>query len=896
MGTPAHRWRFFRAGGLDQVRIESGADIANLDQLDQKLWVALACPVKGLEFDEKTLALIDVDGDGRVRVPEILTAIAFCRDALKNLDGLIAGTDAIPLASIDDSRPAGQAILASARRILGALGKPSAPTVSLAEIADTAAIFAVTRFNGDGIITVASTDDAALAQVITDALATVTNETDRSSKPGISQVGIDAFFEQLTAFDAWIKASESARADIFPLGDATADAAAALTAVRAKVDDYFSRCRLAAYDPRAQASLDGPATQYDALLVKDLSATAAELANLPLSGIVAGRPLPLTSSINPAWSAAVAALEAKVVAPLLGVGRTALTEEEWATVQAKLAPHLAWAAAKPATKADALGIERVRAILASNAKAELTEAAALDKSYEGDFNRIADIEKLARFHRDLGRLLNNFVTFSDFYGPDRPAVFQAGTLFLDSRACELCVRVGDAGKHAALAGLAKCYIAYCDCVRPSGEKMQIAAVFSGGDSDFLMVGRNGLFYDRKGRDWDATITKVVENPISLREAFYSPYKKFIRFVEEQVAKRAAAAETANTGKLSSAAEATAHVDKAAGPPKPGGIDLGSIALIGVAVSGAAAVIGGLLQAFFGLGIFMPIGLAALVLAISGPSMLIAGLKLRQRNLGPILDANGWAINGRVKVNIPFGGSLTQLPTFPEGSQRSMVDSYRPEKSPWVTVSWVAGVVALLAGITVLAYHQGWMPHALESKLGFLGVPSHLVATKEKAQGSVTEAQAVLTSAQEQQTAAKATYDGLVATALPEDPKLIRARSRLERADAKLARAEDKLDRYEARLERATEKLDIAVDAKEARIEAAEAAEAAAAEAAEAEEARIAAEEARVAAAEAARIAAEEAAKAAEPALVDPATGLPIDPTTGHPIDPGTDDQVAPGTP
>ena len=63
-------WKFFRAGGFDQVNLSSGADIANLDQLDQKLWVALACPTTGLEFDAKTLALIDTDKDGRVSLLE----------------------------------------------------------------------------------------------------------------------------------------------------------------------------------------------------------------------------------------------------------------------------------------------------------------------------------------------------------------------------------------------------------------------------------------------------------------------------------------------------------------------------------------------------------------------------------------------------------------------------------------------------------------------------------------------------------------------------------------------------------------------------------------------------------------------------------------------------------
>ena len=44
-----HRWRFFRVGGIDQVKLDSTADLVNLENLDPKLWVALSCPVQGLE-------------------------------------------------------------------------------------------------------------------------------------------------------------------------------------------------------------------------------------------------------------------------------------------------------------------------------------------------------------------------------------------------------------------------------------------------------------------------------------------------------------------------------------------------------------------------------------------------------------------------------------------------------------------------------------------------------------------------------------------------------------------------------------------------------------------------------------------------------------------------------
>ena len=137
------------------------------------------------------------------------------------------------------------------------------------------------------------------------------------------------------------------------------------------------------------------------------------------------------------------------------------------------------------------------------------------------------------YHRDLSQLCHNFVSFSDFYGRKNKAIFQAGTLYLDQRSCDLCLTVEDAGKHAAMAAMAGTYLAYCDCYRKgTGEKMQIVAAFTGGDSDNLMVGRNGIFFDRKGRDWDATITKIIDNPISIRQAFFAPYKKLVRMIEE----------------------------------------------------------------------------------------------------------------------------------------------------------------------------------------------------------------------------------------------------------------------------------------------------------------------------------------------------------------------------
>jgi len=706
--TAPHRWRFYRAGGVDQVRLDRGADLIHLDQLDQKLWVALSCPVKGLEFDEKTLALLDSDKDGRVRVPELLAALKWIGKVLRDPDDLVKGGDGVALDSIDGTTAEGKAVLAAAKLLLKSLGKEAAGKVTIADSQQTKELFEKATWNGDGIVVPDALGDAAAKAAGADVVACTGGAPDRSGKPGFGAAHVETFFAECAAFDAWQKQAEGDAKAVLPLGAATAAAAAAIAAVKTKVDDFFGRCRLVAFDPRAQAALDRQESAYLAIAAKDLSITAQEIAGFPLAAAEANKALPLAGAVNPAWAAAIARLRDDAVAPLLGKEKSALTEADWAALQAKLAAHQAWSAAKAGAKVEALGLARVRELLAGKGRELLAQAIAADLAAAPEVDAIAQVEKLTRLKRDLHPLLNNFVSFTDFYAR-RKAIFQAGTLYFDGRSCDLCVQVADPAKHATLAPMSRSYLAYVDCTRPGGEKMQIAAAFTAGSDDQLFVGRNGLFYDRKGRDWDATIAKIVGAPISIGQAFWSPYKKLVRWVEETVSKRAAAADDSANAKL----QATAAATGAAAPPKPK-LDVGTIAAMGVAVGGITAALAAIFSALSNMSpLIYPVLALCVMLAISGPSMVIAWLKLRQRNLGPILDANGWAVNALTKINIPLGGSLTDTAMIPPGSERSLKDPFAPKRSPWPKVILglllVAGVGWALYFTNVLHRWWPWIP-------------------------------------------------------------------------------------------------------------------------------------------------------------------------------------------
>ena len=692
LNEKTHYWKFFCAGGFDQVKLESGADLANLDQLDQKLWVALACPVHGLEFDSQTLGLIDTDKNGRVRAPELIAAAKWATGLLKNPDDLLKGQSSLPLASINDAVSEGKGILGGAKQILAEVGRKDAAELTLDDVVAAEKIFSATSFNGDGIVPPDVAGDDATKAVITDIITCMGGEPDNSGKLGVNQAKLDAFFADAEAYSNWWKQIEADKI-IMPLGADTVTASLAVKAVVVKVDDYFTRCRLAAFDARAIPALNRQSWDYVGIAEKDLSASAAEFSNFPLAQIAPGKALPLTEGVNPAWAGALADLQASAVKPLIG-DKNSITEAEWTSLKAKLTPFEKQSSGTIGASVEKLGLARVRQILAGTFRADITTLITKDAAMEPQASAL----RLARYHRDLYTLCLNFVNFRNFYSRKIPAIFQAGTLYLDQRSCDLCLTVEDAGRHALLAGLAGAYLAYMDCVRQStGEKLNILAVFSQGDDGNLMVGRNGIFYDRKGKDYDATITQIIANPISIAQAFWSPYKKVMRYIEQQVAQRAASANASVAAGLQASATAPA-AGAVAAPTK---IDTGTLAAIGLVLTTLMGALSVLFSKLFGLPVWeIPLAVLAILLAISTPSVIIAWLKLRKRNIGPILDANGWAVNAQARMNVPFGASLTKVATLPPGSQRDLMDPYADKKSPWP----IAIVLVILIGLGIAWYY------------------------------------------------------------------------------------------------------------------------------------------------------------------------------------------------
>lgn len=696
-----YEWQYCSLGGAIRVKIGSGEDIAHLGELDQKLWTVLSCPVEGLEFDKQTLEYLDTEKDGKIMVNEVVQAAQWLTSVIKDKDSILNGDSVLQLNNIDTSTAAGKGLYNSVRQILKNLGIDK-DEISLADASDSKSIFAGTKFNGDGIITALSTSDDAQKQIITDITATVGSVEDRSGEKGANAELIEKFYASCADWAAW-----KSSAPVMPYGERTAAAFDAYNALKDKMNDYFTRCRLMAFDTEVAKAVN--------VAVTDIN----DIDSCPIAAPKAARTLDL-AAINPAWQKRFDAL-----ASLTGFsGKTEMTEADWRSVETTFNDYAAWLGAKKGAEVEPLGEVRINAILIAGEKEALLALVERDKALAAESSSIDDVKKLMYYYRDFYRLLKNFVLFTDFYSraPGVRAMFELGQLYIDQRCCDLCIRISDMSKHADMAAQSGIFLIYFKATsKVLGKSMDAVAVMTDGDIFDLRPGKNGIFYDLQGNNWDAVITKVVDNPVSISQAFWAPYRKAWEFcvgiINKSAADKDAKINADLQSKVKTAAATTPGAADAAKSDKQQAFDIAKFAGIFAALGMAFGYIGTVITTIAAGVQSTPLPkliliFLGLMLAISGPSCFIAWTKLRKRNLGPILNANGWAINSKVLVNILFGGKLTTVAKYPK---LKLADPYDQKTPAWKM--WLPTVLIILAIAFLALYFTG--------NLEFIGLSSPL---------------------------------------------------------------------------------------------------------------------------------------------------------------------------
>ena len=711
LGSKKHSWSYENIGGSTRVRISTGADIAHLGELDLKKWTVLSCPTTGLDIEEKSLKYVDSDNDGRIRVAEVIAASQWLTSVIKDADALIKGADSIDVELFNQENADGLKLYNSAKQILENLGKEGS-VISLADTKDITAIFAKTRFNGDGVITEQTTDDADEKAAIAAIVTAFGGVVDRCGLNGANAELIEKFYQAMADYVAWNEAAVEA-----PYGADTDKAIDAYNALDIKVKDYFVRAKLASFSPESAMKLDVQTALIEAISADNLTGKTGEIAAYPIARITGKAELDVNAAINPAWSSQFNTLMA-IVKPK----EKALTEESWAAIGASFAAYNAWKAAKAGAEVEALGLDIIKKLIADDKKQALLDLVAQDVALKEKAEGIDMVDKFLYMYRDFYRLLCNFVTFQDFYSKSKKvkAVFQSGRLLIDERECRMCMLVADMAKHNTMAAASGMYLVYCDCTtKASPVKLNIVAAITVGDIGDLAVGKNAIYYDKNGLLYDAVITKIIDNPISVGQAFWSPYRRMAKTVENLINKSAADKDAAMmknaTEKIKAAPTAAPADDKSKAPAAPFDIAkfAGIFAAIGMAVGMIGTALASIFKGLFALTWWQLIAVfVGIILCISGPAMILAWMKLRRRNIAPLLNANGWAVNASSKISIPFGETLTDIARFPK---LKLKDPYAKKGLPaWK--KWLISIVTLVVVVAGL-----WLGNIFT----VLGLPSPL---------------------------------------------------------------------------------------------------------------------------------------------------------------------------
>ena len=661
-----YKWEFENIGGSTRVKIETGADIAHLSELDPKMWTVLSCPISGLEIDDKSLSYIDFDKDGKIRVNDIIATSKWIVNAIKDVDAILKGENFIDIAQFDDETEEGKKLFYAAKQILTNLNKEG-NSISIADTKDIAAIFAKTRFNGDGVITENTTENADEKGVIASIIATIGGVADRSGEQGVNAEKIELFYKLLADYVAWYNASVEA-----PYGDDTDKVITAYNTLDAKIKDFFMRSKLASFSPDSVAILDVQTSRIESISAENLTEKLEEISSYPIARVNGVGEISLEESINPAWASYFDILKSTVLK-----GKKKLTEPDWNAIKDSFSAYIQWKNSKEGAEVESLGIDTIKQIIDNNNKESLLALVAEDLALKEEAENIEMVDKFLHIYRDFYRLLRNFITLHDFYTKDKSisAIFQSGRLIIDQRECRFCMKVADMAKHNTMAASSGMFLIYCDCVaKDKPTKLSIVAAVTVGNIGDLVVGKNAIYYDNEGGEWDAVITKIIDNPISVSQAFWSPYRKMANTIENLINKSAAEKDAKvmadATEKINAApaslSEASADGTKPATPP----FDIAKFAGIFAAIGMALGMIGTALVAVFeGLAELswwkLILVFVGILMAISGPAMVLAWLKLRRRNIAPLLNANGWAVNASSKISIPFGETLTDSAKFPK---------------------------------------------------------------------------------------------------------------------------------------------------------------------------------------------------------------------------------------
>ncbi len=734
---------FRKLCGSYQYELAKPEDLRVVMANDDAFWAILSAPVTSLNGDPRFFRHLDTTGSGSIRVDKIKDAFYWLDSILKDLSYLGDEKNSVTLDEIRTDTNNGRDIIATIKEELTE-ELVNDGVITLTEVRDAINRLSSGSLKGDGIIIRSAVAGTVAEQLFTDILTVLDGPDNQAGLKGVTGTLLDKFLADAKAYLDW--AQNDTYSTLLP-GVDMPPVYAFYRHAAPKIDQYFDYCKLVQIDHENVRRFSEKPDALSPLNIQDAGAVKNAIDQAPLAPPSPACVLNVNQEINPAYRDDIYKL-----AEVFGLKN--ITMQDWAMIKGKFVGYEEYLQGKSGNSAEKLGTDRLKEDMANTEAIEfLRNLIQEDSSIMNNIKRIINIEKLLLYKQYYFRFVRSFISMFELFNPRRLSMLQSGSLIMDGKHFDLCLRITDPAMHKMLAKTSNLFIMYMTAKRSVNgvaTTQKVAVAVTAGTNMVFYPGKAGLFVDWDGSLWDTVIDDILQGPICFKQSLALPFIKVSSIITDKFSKLTSAETIAN--------DLTSQIEKAgkAPPPAKPGMN-GSMLLLAGGV-GFAAIFSGLTYVFKQLaslpGLTLLFYVLLIFICIMTPLVIYSLYKLYKRNFSMFFEAAGWAINLRMKLDTFAGRFFSYLPAYPENFVKKGLDTTtikvkqnsRDNKKEWLLPVVLLTILVLAFGS--LTYYL-YFHDKIKKRMAQSAPAAAATAAAAAASGAAAPAAAVTAAVPEQ---------------------------------------------------------------------------------------------------------------------------------------------------
>ena len=641
------RYRLKNLGGSQQLIINKASELAALAALPEIHWMSTSAPTKILNCNKAIIKLLDQKNLGRIFSDDLKFFAKYILNSYSDLKPFDLRSSEFHTSSLNPNIESNQNLISCANEVLVNLDKSPSDALTIDDLRNDKEILSGGARNGDGILPPSDLEDPVLAEAAKQIGSLYGYVDDSSGRPGINETTLRNFTNDVKTYLEWKDSNNDTEA-ILVSSEKTQRAWEAFQKVKTLIDDYFLLCETQKFTQAQQCketTYSAPANTF-----RNRDAAKAYLEESPLAPLNSDQTLVFNDQINPAYAKDLYSFLENAAMPLLDNELREISKNQWQEIKNVFKSCSDWMSRKPDTPVYKLDDQFLRDFIDAKLEQQLLEIIKIDLQLGEKLKLRAKLEDLIILQQHFIDFCNNFVSFRDLYDPKKRAFFEAGTLIIDGSTFNFTIAVDDVNKHSKIASSSGLYLIYLK-VNEGKTSRYICAPVCTLRNKLATTGKRGVLFDLKGQELDAEVVKIVDNPVSIVDAAFNPFRKLASLLGSAINKISSSTEkelektvsnsTSNVQKNLSAK--TPQKTQTPAPNNAARDLMFTVAAIGSSFTYALSKI-----IEFGHAKIIQ-GIIVGIIIVLIPTLLISMYRLWTRNLSSIIEASGFAVNAPLRL-------------------------------------------------------------------------------------------------------------------------------------------------------------------------------------------------------------------------------------------------------